>query len=277
VSESVHLLAGAYALDALDPAERAEFEAHLSTCPECTDEVRGMLATAARLGSAESVRPSPELRGSVLAEVAHTPQERPLGSVEDQGRRVEGPAAGGSGRPGGGRGHDDVDGRDEAAVVVPLRRRRTQLLLSVAAAVLAVVAVGLAVLLVQTRSDRNALAERQQQLTAVLAAQDSRTVGASLPGGGRAVVVVSDSKHEAALVGTGMSSPPPGHVYQLWYLGSDNTAVSAGLFTPAANGTAAVLLQGDPTRAAKIGLTIEPDGGSPRPTTTPVLAVTITA
>jgi anti-sigma-K factor RskA len=261
MTESVHLFAGAYALDALDPDERAEFEAHLGSCPDCTEEVRGMLATAARLGSAESIRPSTELKRAVLAQVARTEQERPPGPADIQSR------------PPDGQGASPADGR---AVVVPLRRH-PQRLLAVAAAVLAVVAVALSALLVQARSDRNTIADRQQQLTAVLTAADSHSVVASLPDGGRAVVVVSGSKHEAVLLGTGMRALPAGHIYQLWYLGSDNRAVSAGLFTPGANGTVAVLLQGDPTTAAKIGLTVEPDGGSSQPTTTPVLAVAVTA
>jgi anti-sigma-K factor RskA len=259
MTESVHLYAGAYALDALDAAERAEFEAHLASCPDCTEELRGMLATAARLGSAESIRPSTELKRAVLAQVARTEQERPPGPVDIQSRPPDGQAAGPAG-----------------AGAVPLRRH-AQRLLAVAAAVLAVLAVALSALLMQARSDRNTIADRQQQLTAVLTAADSHSVVASLPDGGRAVVVVSGSKHEAALLGTGMSALPAGHVYQLWYIGSDNRAVSAGLFTAGTNGTAAVLLQGDPTTAAKIGLTVEPDGGSSQPTTTPVLAVPVTA
>ena len=260
MTESVHLFAGAYALDALDPDERAEFEAHLASCPDCTEEVRGMLATAARLGSAESIRPSAELKRAVLAQVARTEQERPPGPADIQSR------------PPDGQGASPADTR----VVVPLRRH-AQRLLAVAAAVLAVVAVALSALLVQARSDRNTIADRQQQLTAMLTAADSHSVVALLPDGGRAVVVVSGSKHEAALLGTRMSALPAGHVYQLWYMGSDNRAVSAGLFTPGANGTVAVLLQGDPTTAAKIGLTVEPDGGSSQPTTTPLLAVAVTA
>jgi anti-sigma factor RsiW len=37
----IHQLAAAYALDALDDRERAEFEAHYPTCPVCRPEVTG--------------------------------------------------------------------------------------------------------------------------------------------------------------------------------------------------------------------------------------------
>jgi hypothetical protein len=65
-----HALAGAYALDALDAAERARFERHLATCRTCPDEVRGFAATATVLGVAAAVTPPPALKGRVLADVA---------------------------------------------------------------------------------------------------------------------------------------------------------------------------------------------------------------
>jgi anti-sigma-K factor RskA len=66
----VHALAGAYALDALEDAERDRFERHLTDCRSCTDEVRGFTATATMLGIAAAVEPPPELRPRVLAVVA---------------------------------------------------------------------------------------------------------------------------------------------------------------------------------------------------------------
>jgi len=67
---ALHVLAGAYALDALDAAERARFERHLATCRTCPDEVRGFAATATELGLAAAVPPPPALKGRVLADVA---------------------------------------------------------------------------------------------------------------------------------------------------------------------------------------------------------------
>jgi anti-sigma-K factor RskA len=65
-----HALAGAYALDALDAAERARFERHLASCRSCPGEVRGFAATAAVLGQAAAVTPPPALKGRVLADIA---------------------------------------------------------------------------------------------------------------------------------------------------------------------------------------------------------------
>ena len=53
------MLAGAYALDALDAAERGRFERHLASCRTCPGEVRGYAATAAVLGLAAAATPPP--------------------------------------------------------------------------------------------------------------------------------------------------------------------------------------------------------------------------
>ena len=65
-----HALAGPYALDALDPAERARYERHLRRCSTCPAEVRGFAAVAASLGLAAAATPPPALKGRVLADVA---------------------------------------------------------------------------------------------------------------------------------------------------------------------------------------------------------------
>jgi anti-sigma-K factor RskA len=65
-----HALAGPYALDALDAAERARYERHLRRCATCPAEVRGFAAVAASLGVAAAATPPPALKGRVLADVA---------------------------------------------------------------------------------------------------------------------------------------------------------------------------------------------------------------
>ncbi len=65
-----HALAGPYALDAVDAAERARYERHLRRCATCPAEVRGFAAVAASLGVAAAATPPPALKGRVLADVA---------------------------------------------------------------------------------------------------------------------------------------------------------------------------------------------------------------
>ena len=62
--------AAAYALGALEPAERAAFEAHLGSCAECAADVRQMrLAASALPHTVPQVSPPPSLRARILGEM----------------------------------------------------------------------------------------------------------------------------------------------------------------------------------------------------------------
>ena len=69
VGRRPHVLAGAYALDALEDADLSRFERHLLRCRTCPDEVRGFAATATELGLAAAVPPPPALKAAVLGAV----------------------------------------------------------------------------------------------------------------------------------------------------------------------------------------------------------------
>ena len=63
----LHDQAVGFALHALDPAEAAEFERHLSVCADCAEELGPLTATAAALAFAgELSQPPPNLRLRVL-------------------------------------------------------------------------------------------------------------------------------------------------------------------------------------------------------------------
>ncbi|MGE6737785.1 zf-HC2 domain-containing protein, partial [Streptomyces sp. NPDC059900] len=74
-----HTPAGAYALHALDPDERARFEEHLALCTDCSQEVAEFDATAARLARAADivVSPPPALKQSVLRDITGVRQQPP--------------------------------------------------------------------------------------------------------------------------------------------------------------------------------------------------------
>ncbi len=60
----------AFALDALEPDEEREIEAHTPSCARCTRELEALVPAVALLGeSVEQLEPPPELRERVLAEV----------------------------------------------------------------------------------------------------------------------------------------------------------------------------------------------------------------
>jgi anti-sigma factor RsiW len=77
----IHSAVGSYVVNALDPQERKESEAHLAVCPTCAREVQEFGETAAELSLLASVAsPPPALRRSILAaisEVRPLPREPP--------------------------------------------------------------------------------------------------------------------------------------------------------------------------------------------------------
>lgn len=74
----LHHLAAAFALDALDEAERIEFEAHYPTCEICRIEVDQFRETAASLAAAAATPPPARLQRAILEEVSRTRQESPV-------------------------------------------------------------------------------------------------------------------------------------------------------------------------------------------------------
>ena len=67
--DAVHDLTPAYALDALDDADRDAYEAHLQTCERCRDELASLQQTASALAYAvPSPEPPRELRSRIVAQ-----------------------------------------------------------------------------------------------------------------------------------------------------------------------------------------------------------------
>lgn len=66
----LHDLVAPYALDALDELEREEFEAHLSACGACQEEVAELREAAVALSEGMEVAPPAHLRRRVLDQVA---------------------------------------------------------------------------------------------------------------------------------------------------------------------------------------------------------------
>jgi anti-sigma-K factor RskA len=238
----VHALTGVYALDALQGSERERFERHLARCPACQLEVQGLQATATRFALAVTAQPPAQLKERVLAAAARTTQH----PRAPEGRPLPEP------------------GRDW------LRR----LAIPVAAGALAV-AIVLGVLLGLARSQLGKVQAQQRQISAVLNAPGARILTGRPSVGGSATVVVASRLHQFVFTSTGMPALPPSKVYQLWVLGPEGSAISAGLLTAGAGaGTSPVLASGL-YPGDRVGVTVEPAGGTTRPTTSPIVVISL--
>jgi anti-sigma-K factor RskA len=252
----LHALAGVYALDALDDAERDRFERHLRRCQACQDEVRGFAATATALGMAAAARPPAALRERVLAATAVTRQLAPVTATPRWRRAV-------TGRRGARAGTTRTFG------MIP------KIATGVAAASLAA-AVTLTVITVSTNDSLNAERARSQEIAAVLGAPDARIVSGPTTAGGVATVVASRRAGQIVFTSSGLRVLSPSQVYELWFLGP-GSARPAGLVPSAVRGSTAPVLASGLETEDSVGVTVEPAGGTAKPTTTPIVVLEVPA
>lgn len=246
-------LAAPYVLGALEPAERAAFEAHAATCPICHDEVRSLQRVADALARTVPQRtPSPALRARVL------------GAIAGSGRET----------------FPDRRPRPIATSWWPL-----------AAALVLAVGLGAYAWSLQRRlsvlearlgdAERRASAAQQATIEArrvadrvqiamtVLAAPDLARIDLA----GQSVAPRATARalwsRQRGMVFTAANLPPvpAGRVYQVWVV-TARAPVSAGLFTPDVSGGAATFFETSPDIAAPlaVAVTLEPAGGVPAPT-----------
>jgi anti-sigma-K factor RskA len=236
MTEDIHALVGAYALDAVDDLERAAFERHLADCATCRAETDELQETAARLaGNTWSVPPQ-RMRTDVMAAIGRTRQLPP----------VTQPAA----RP------------DQT----PWRRR----LIAVAAAVVLAGGTGAAVYAVQEQRvrEQGTLAaeaqQREERTQAILSAPDVVVRTAPMKGGGT-VTIASSAMHGAGVVAIGADrAPGADQAFQMWLMDGGRAVPGPVL----AAGTAATvqIMNGLPD-ADGFAVSLEPASGSDTPTT----------
>jgi anti-sigma-K factor RskA len=226
----IHALSGAYAIDALDDIERAQFERHLAECAECRAEVESLREAGGMLAEAVSTAPPPGLRDRVLADITTV---RPLPPV---------------------------------AVPVAEKRRRFRPVALVAAAA-AVIALGAGAVVWQPWADETSQSPQLSAADQIRRAPDAEEYTQTLPGGAEATLLRSRELNKAVLVTENMPPPPSGKTYELWLNHEDVGMVPAGLMDATET---EVAFDGDPATATGAGITVEPEGGSEEPTLPPV-------
>ncbi|WP_127479454.1 anti-sigma factor [Nocardioides pantholopis] len=261
----VHALSGAYAVDAVDDAERALFERHLAECGACRAEVESLREAAALLAETTATTPAPGLRDAVLAGIATV---RPLPPATEP--PVSGPPAP-TAPPQPTTGPESgPDAPPPAGPVVPLRRRaRRRWLPSLAAAAAVIAACGIGLGVTQPWEEDGTV-QVPSAAERVRNAPDAQAWSQEFPDGSVATLIRSTSLNQAVVVTEDMADPAEGRVYELW-LQHDERMVPAGLMPKGPNNV--VELEGDPASADGFGITIEPAGGSPAPTTAPLTVI----
>ena len=251
------LLAAAWALDALDDDERAAYEERLRTRPEERADADALRETAARLGAAVPVEPPARLRAGILAALATTAQEPPGEEPPAQGTSAV------------------TDLGAARAARRDRTRRPARWSVLVAAAGLVVAAAGIGVGIGAGPDDPPVVSAQEaarQEVADLLSAPGARVSTVTASDGGTATLVRADGR--LGVLTTGLPAAGAGRDYQLW-LASGEAVSSAGMLGVGAGGAAATVVEvGD---SDGVGISVEPAGGSPQPTTTPVVFTALPA
>lgn len=251
--DELHLLMGAYALDALTADERADFEKYLEGSEEARAEVASLTDTAVMLGLAsEPVQPPAALKARILAQVAATPQLAPIPEADVVDIRSA------------------IDSRATAKAHARWFARPAAIL-TAAAASLVLIAGGavLGVVNAPTPSQTG----QASALAELSAADDVQHATSGVAGGGNATIIWSLELQRSAVMIDGLPQLSDDRTYELWYIDSTG-ATPAGMFSAADNGRTIKVLDGKMGLGNTIGITVEPRGGSTSPTTVPILAMT---
>ncbi len=274
VVNDVHSGVGAFVVDALDPEERAEFEAHLASCSSCRQEVAEFDATAAELSRMVAAPPPAALRELVLAGIQQVRPTPPTATPDRSGRAVDFTAI----RPAapGGRSRIRTPNWERPDPVDRRQWRRTRILTAAVAATL-VVALGLGGWVYSLAQQQQTLAAREQ-LAAVnaqrerslLSAPDARVV-TQQSNGAQYSFVVSKQRNEALFLGTDLADPGAGRRYQLWTVTTDPSPTPDALVT--GYGRTQTWMTGSVRDAAAFAVSVEPAAGSLTPTEGQIRAI----
>jgi len=246
------------ALDALDGDDAVEFRRHLPTCQACRAELEAFERASARIGvDVARVAPPPDLRQRMLAAVG-APVAQPPAARRPPAFPWLGTLAAAAAL---------VLGVGLLATRHQLQRERARAQTLAAEAERAQrEVVDLQQALAEARSVRDLVVKPDSQLT--------RLAGLQPAPGARARVIWNPATREAVLIASGLQAPPPGKAYEVWVIGEAKQPAPAGVFEPAADGTALVHLPRveETARPRTFAVTLEPAAGSAAPTGEMVLA-----
>ena len=248
--EELQQLVPGYVLDALDPDEGREFEAHLSDCETCQQTVRELGPVATELAFAiPQVDPPDTLRASILRAVAGEAAGRTAGATE-RGHRDWCARARYAGSP-----------RQACGERAPAARQSRRV---------AGHRCGGGRVRRLDRVERDAppagptgvtAQEPRRRLCAVQELGRSGTVSSASVSGprrpaARGTVFVSSAERRGVLFVHNLAPPPSDHVYQLWVIPAGGKPQPGAVFTPS-HGAALVHFRKLSQKAVVIAVTIE--------------------
>lgn len=258
-------LAAGYVLGGLSPEEHELAESLYSSHPEFREEVASFEATMASVAETdEPVEPSAELEAAILSIPQHHPARADSEAPAD-GSDESVVAA------------DEVESAEPGPEPVRTSRRgrtsRTVFMLAASLLVFMVIGVG-SLLLGEMRETQQleesltAAEEQREQLEELLGAQDLAADHAETSLGGSVTVTSSQNAQMVHVVPHDLPSLTSDEALQMWLIGEEGPQ-SVGLMSP---GAPEVLSGVELDDDVVFGITVEPAGGSPQPTSDPIIA-----
>jgi anti-sigma-K factor RskA len=292
MTASIHSLVAAYAVNALNPAERDAVERHLAECDDCRADLTAFRAVTTSLADAQALSPPASLRERVMSDVARTAQLTPrradapvtdpirvaatfgvstdqVGSEPADARTGSGDELAGSGDELAGSSAALAGSGDELATHRAQRARRRWLpALAGAAATVAVVALGVGIAANVGGEDAELAMEKDVMMVA--SAPDAASADLDL---GTGHVVTSERMDSYALMGAAAPMPDKGTEYQVWLILEDGSKVAGPTFMPGDDGEYMTVMHSDAQDVVAVAVTCEPPGGSDEPTSDAVSVV----
>lgn len=224
-----------YVLDLLDEDETALVEEQMRRDPEIRERVRELRGAAALLTyDLEPMEPPAELKDRIMQ------------TVREESRKTA---------------PDDDSQAVSSIQQHPGWSARARTLVPWAAAAMFALALILSLLWnFQLRQELDDRPEVARFPVEIVGGQDSLS----------GEVVVLESGDAAILSLAELDRPEQGFVYQAWLI-ADGSPASAGTFVPDETGFANVLIRGDLDQVQIVAVTVEPEGGSPQPTSDPFI------
>lgn len=271
----VHDALAAFSLDALDADERAAVEDALSDSPDLRAKADAYSESAAQLADlVVPVTPPPALKDRLMARLDAAPQldadggsdadadggSRPRQAAAPQSRAAEPEAAVPS----------PTADRPPGPAEITARRRWFQRPGAIIAAAAASVVLIVGVIVGIGWSGPNGWGA-QREMDAIAEAADVQSATHEIEGGGAVTLYWSAEQGRSGVVVEGLPELGADETYELWYIDDDGPQ-SAGTFDMRGDETWRVL-DGPFAPGVAVGVTVEPAGGSPQPTTDPIVVI----
>jgi anti-sigma-K factor RskA len=239
-----------YVLGVLDDDEVATVERRLRDDPVARERVRELRGVTAFLAAdVEPLDPPPALRDRILSAARVDVQQRdpePVSTPAPPPVAAPAPPA-------------------PVSLSAERERRAGVTRITFPWAIAAVLAVALVGSMFWNASLRRDLDDRDQAI-----AQAHSIIATGFASGASGRVLIVDDEGTAWLALSGLPLPEPGQVFQVWLI-AGGAPVPNVTFTPNTLGYASVAVPVDVPDYRVIAITVEPEGGSPAPTTDPVI------